>query len=71
MLALDEFPAVLAWTGKGGMLFTLFIGHALWLPSSQEKRHDLTDSVKTLLEDYNKMVSFEMPGTPELTPSPV
>lgn len=58
--ALDEFPAVLSGTGKGEMSFTLFIPCALWFPSLQEKRHDLTDSVKTLLEDYNKMVSFEL-----------
>lgn len=58
--ALDEFRAVLSGTGKGKMSFPLFIPHALRLPSLQEKRHDLTDSVKTLLEDYNKMVSFEL-----------
>lgn len=58
--ALDEFPTVLSRVGNGEMSFTLFILHTLWLPSLQEKRHDLTESVKTLLEDYNKMVSFEL-----------
>lgn len=43
------------------MSSSLCVAHALRLLSLQEKRHDLTDSVKTLLEDYNKMVSFE-PG---------
>ncbi|KAJ7425541.1 Dynactin subunit 3 [Pitangus sulphuratus] len=34
----------------------------------QEKRHDLTDSVKTLLEGYNKMVSFDPSGQADPVP---
>lgn len=54
--------------GLGGQLaFTLFIAHSLWLPSPQEQRHDLTNTIKALLKDYNKTVSFDpWPDTAEL-----
>lgn len=49
------------------MAFPLFIAHSLWLPSPQEQRHDLTNTIKALLKDYNKTVSFDpWPDTAEL-----